>query len=408
MKNASIVSECRLCKSSNLSEPKINLGSTPLANEFLSEKTEQVHYPLIIICCNDCGHYQLNISVDPEILFKNYSYVAGTSLVNVEHFKQYALHVTDKLYLKPDSKILDIASNDGTLLKQFKNIGMNTLGIDPAENLAAIANAQGINTIPEFFTEEYSKKIELLYGKFDLITANNVFAHVPDLKDFALGVKNLLTYNGTFSFEVSYFDDVCEKNLFDTIYHEHSSYHTITPLISFFNSIDLEIFDVEQINNHGGSIRVFVCFKDSTSHHASIIKNLILKEKNIEQKVINLQEKIKNLGDQLKDKLFALKSQNKSIAIYGMPAKATTLMYALDIDESLIDFAVEDAVLKQNTFSPGKHIPIYHPDEIYKRNPDIILILGWNFAESIINNHNDFKGNWIIPIPEMKEIKNDK
>lgn len=397
--------KCRLC-TGKLSEPKINLGSTPLANEFTKTKEPQDLFPLEVCVCEDCGHYQLNEQVNPERMFRNYLFVAGTSPVNVEHFRQYAVFMVEKLNLQPGSKVLDIASNDGVLLKHFKDLGMEILGIDPAKNLAEEATKNGILTIPEFFTDHSSEDILEGYGHFDLITANNVFAHVPDMIGFARGVRRLLKPNGIFTFEVSYFGDVVDKTLFDTIYHEHTSYHTITPLVKFFETHGMRLFGVHPISNHGGSIRCFVALKEyqASSNDLAYGGYYLPMEMNIVQRVDRLQKDIKLLGYELREKLQELKSQGKSIAIYGVPAKATTLMYALGIDEKMIDFAVDDAPLKQNTFTPGKHIPVLPTSAIYERNPDVLLVLAWNFAESIIKKHNAFKGKWIVPIPELQVI----
>lgn len=398
------VTECRLCRG-QLSEPKINLGKTPLANEFLKEAVTQDLFPLEVCICTLCEHYQLNEQVNPERMFRNYLFVAGTSPVNVEHFRQYAIDMVEKFDLKPGSRVLDIASNDGTLLKHFKDLGMSVLGIDPAKNLAKEANINGIETIPEFFTTEYADKILTQYGQFDLITANNVFAHVPDMVGFVRGVQKLLSPGGIFSFEVSYFGDVCDKTLFDTIYHEHSSYHTIAPLVSFFNIHKMKVFDIERISNHGGSIRVYVGNEFEKHSYENYDINYFLNEENdMAKRVTQLQKDIKLLGYELREKLQAIKAQDKSIAIYGVPAKATTLMYALGIDEKMIDFAVDDAPLKQGTFTPGKHIPVLPTEAIYERKPDYLLILAWNFADSIIEKHKNFGGKFIVPIPELKEV----
>ena len=422
------INNCRLCNG-KLSEPKINLGSTPLANEFLSEKIEQETFPLEVCVCESCQHYQLNESIDPEKLFRHYVFVAGTSPVNVQHFKNYAEHMVEKFSYKPGDKVLDIASNDGTLLQHFKNLEMKGLGIDPAKNIAEIANNNGIETIAEFFTESYADTILEKYGKFDLITANNVFAHVPDMIGFAKGVKKLLADQGVFSFEVSYFGDVCDDVLFDTIYHEHSSYHTITPLISFFKSHGLHILDVEKITNHGGSVRIFVINSENIENnrlssedywcpldncrkwhskylHFNNTSMLTHHEENISEKVIKLQKDIKYLGLELREILNNLYQNGKTIAAYGVPAKATTLTYALKIDENLISFAVDDNPLKQNTFTPGKHIPVYGTDKLFKDNPDYILILAWNFAESIVDKckKQGYSGKFIIPLPELKVL----
>jgi SAM-dependent methyltransferase len=398
------VFNCRLCKG-QLSEPKLNLGKTPLANEFLKEPKQQDLFPLEVCVCEDCGHYQLNEQIDPERVFRDYVYVAGISPVNVEHFRQYAVKMVDQLQLKSGSKVLDIASNDGTLLQHFKNLGMEVLGIDPARNLAEEANKKGIPTIPEFFTETYANEILKKYGQFDLITANNVFAHIPDMIGFTKGVKKLLSPDGIFTFEVSYFMDVCKKSLFDTIYHEHSSYHTINPLISFFRRCGLDILDVESIPNHGGSIRVFVDHSTGYVRSVEYGHKLVEKEHHINKKIARLQKDIKLLGYELREKLQHYKDQNNSIAIYGTPAKCTTLMYTLDIDEKIIDFAVEDNLLKQGTYTPGKHIPVLASSAIYERKPNVLLVLAWNFAESIMKKHSNFEGTWIVPLPELKEYK---
>ena len=393
------VIECRLCKG-KLSEPKLNLGSTPLANDFLSTKITQELYPLEVCVCEDCEHYQLNETVDPEILFRHYVYVAGTSAVNVQHFKDYAEHIFHKFGFVKGDNVLDIASNDGTLLQHFKDLGMGVLGIDPAKNIAEMANKNGIETIPEFFTEEYADVIAKTHGKFDLITANNVFAHVPDMIGFVKGIKKLLFNDGIFTFEVSYFADVCDKLLFDTIYHEHTSYHTIKPLISFFKNHGLNVFHVDYIGNHGGSIRVYV-------NHAKS-GNLTFDnfdEQDMPARVEKLKSNIESLGAILRGSLTALNVvQKKKVAIYGVPAKATTLMYALDINEKHIAFAVEDNPLKQNTFTPGKHIPVYDIDKLFTENVDVVLILAWNFEESIIKKCKDrgFKGQFIVPVPQFR------
>jgi SAM-dependent methyltransferase len=391
---------CRLCLYP-LGEPVLKFPDTPLANEFLKTKEEQDKFPLQVCCCEQCGHYQLNETVDPERLFRHYLFVSGTSKVNVEHFRQYAIDLIDQCKLDPGMQVLDIASNDGTLLKEFQKLGMKVLGIDPARNIADQANKEGIETIAEFFTEEYADTILKQYGQFELITANNVWAHVPDMIGFVKGIKKILAYNGVFIFEVSYFIDVCNNTLIDTVYHEHSSYHTINPLISFFEKLDLKIVNVKHIDNHGGSIRVYV--KNKTNITNVFVSDEINPKELIEQLKIN----IKKLGKDLNKILKEYKAAGKSIAIYGTPAKATTLMYALDVDESIIDFAVDDAPLKQGTFTPGKHIPVMPSSAIQEKNPDVLLVLAWNFADSIMDKcrKSGYKGKFIIPLPELRIIE---
>lgn len=379
---------------------------TPLANEFLTEKKPQDFFPLEVAACAACGHYQLTEEVPPERLFRQYSYAAGHSAANIAHFREAARHQVEKFSLPPGSRVLDIASNDGTLLRAFKDLGMKVLGIDPAENLASEANAAGIPTLAEFFTAARAARIKEEYGTFDLITANNVFAHVPDLEDFARGVETLLAPEGVFSFEVSYFVDVCDKTLFDTIYHEHTSYHTLTPLVPFFNALGMELFDVEHLPNHGGSIRGYVCLpgaqvtgKDADT---SRLSSLLAQEVSMERKVTDLNEQVTRLGASLREYLENAKSSGKSVAVFGAPAKATTLMYAFQLDTFPFEFVAEDAPLKQGTYTPGTHIPVVPAEVIAERSPDVLLVLAWNFADSIIERHPDFKGTWVVPLPELK------
>jgi len=404
------VTTCRLCKTGHLSEPKLSFPPTPLANEFLKEPVPQDVFPLLVAVCEACGHYQLTESIDPERLFTTYSYAAGHSAANIAHFEEAANHQVEKFGLPKGSKILDIASNDGTLLKAFKKLGMEVLGIDPAQNLTSEANAAGIPTLTDFFTAAKAEDMKKEYGVFDVVTANNVFAHVPDLEDFARGVKIILAPNGVSSFEVSYFVDVCDKALFDTIYHEHSSYHTLAPLIPFFKKLRMEFFDVEHLPNHGGSVRVYVRHEGAgvrsiDGGEADRLTALLFPEKTIEQKVEALKEKISHLREELSEKLHALKMEGKAIAGYGAPAKATTLLYTFGIDNSVIDFVVEDAPLKQGTYMPGLAIPILPSSAIAERHPDALLVLAWNFAESIIENNPGFKGVWIVPLPELRMIQ---
>jgi hypothetical protein len=404
MKDYEVINNCLLCGGSISSI--VNLGQTPLANEFLLYKTTQDMFSLNIMKCDGCNHVQLDTIVDKDRLFRNYLYVASTSKVNVEHFKQYANSVISQFELKENDIVCDIASNDGCFLKNFIDNNIKVIGIDPAQNIAAQANKNGILTIPEFFSKELANDIVDKYGSIKVITCNNMLAHNKDITTIVEGVGILLHHNGSFIFENSYLLDICDKSLFDLFYHEHIHHFHITPLISFFKKYCMDIYKVERLPNHGGSIRVYVCFSGVRFIDSSV-NDLVELEKNINTELIELNNNIIKIGYELREKLQEIKSQGKTIAIYGTPAKATTLMYALNIDEKMIDFAVEDAPLKQGTFTPGKHVPIFHPNELLSRKPDYVLVLAWNFAQSIIKNHPEvaeYGGKWIVPIPELKVI----
>jgi len=403
-----IVTKCRLC-SGQLSDPLLVLPPTPLANEFVSEPIQQDLFSLELVSCNECHHYQLTESISGERLFKQYAFVSGTSKVNVAHFTKLAEDTVAKFNLKPGDFVVEIASNDGTLLQAFKNLGMKVLGIDPAENIAKIANENGIETLPEFFTSELAETILNKYGQPKVILCNNCLAHTDYVVDILNGVNRLLQDGGVFIFENSYFKDMYTKILPDLIYSEHISHFLVIPLGALFFRLGMCLYDIENLSVHGGSIRGFVSKKHIRA--SQNLNKLIWEEVqlgltgNLETKRAALKifdDKIKELGTNLTIRLKEIKAEGKSIAIFGMPAKATTLLYAFNIDPKMIDFAVDDAVLKQGTFSPGKHIPVFAPEEIYKRWPNYILILAWNFQESIRYNHQKYLsggGTFIVPLP---------
>lgn len=405
------ITQCRLC-GNKLSDVVLKLPDTPLANELVDFPQPQEFYPLEIVCCQTCQHYQLTETVEPDILFKNYLYEAGHSTANIEHFQRYAEDIFKKFNFQRGEALLDIASNDGTFLKECRKAGFFVLGIDPAQNLAEKANEAGLTTLCQYFSEELANQMT---EQFQMITANNVFAHISDMPGFIKGVKKLLAPDGVFSFEVSYFPDVVEKCLFDTIYHEHTSYHTVGPLIRFFNRLQMELFEVERIPNHGGSIRCFV--RHTGARYLSRFENgkargpdpkwlemaeFLEQEQHLDKKVSALGDKIKLLGLQLKEYLSEIKQEDKTVAIYGMPAKATTLMYALNLNPNDFLFAVDDAKQKQGMFSPGMHVEILPTSAIYEKKPDYLLVLAWNFADSIIKNNKEYKGKWIITLPNFE------
>ncbi len=404
---------CRLCKSKQL-VGVLNLGSSPPANSFLKKSqlgTKENFFPLVVNFCANCGQLQLSHVVSPEILFRNYVFVSSTSRVTVAHFEEYARSVFNKVKLKKGDLVVDLGSNDGVLLKPFKKLGAKVLGVDPARNVARCATKQGIPTLPHFFNVKLAKQIAQKYGMAKVITANNVFAHIHDLDDIVRGVLALLDPEGAFIIEAPYNIDLLEKNLFDIIYHEHLSYLSIRPLQKFFNSHDMEIFDVVKREVHGGSVRIFVK-KISAKHkfEKSVQVFTELEEKNKLSDIRTYREFAKNIAKnktELVQLLKKLKEKNKHIAGYGAPAKSTTLLHYFNIGRETLDFIVDDSPFKQGLFTPGKHIPVVATDELYTRKPDYVLILAWNFADSIMNMHDKYKrmgGKFIIPVPTPKVI----
>lgn len=404
---------CRLCISNNIIK-LFSLEPTPPANAFVKKdsiNTNQPCYPLDLYLCNDCFHVQLNTVVDPEILFKDYVYVSGTSPSFILHFENYARNVINRLNLKKGSFVIDVGSNDGTLLSKFKEIGMNVLGIDPATEIAKVANQNGVETLNRYLTEEVVNEVINLKGPADLVCANNVFAHIDDLIGTTINIKNLLKEDGVFIFEVSYLVDVYEKTLFDMTYHEHLAYHSIRPLISFFRNNGLELFDVDRIPTHGGSIRGYAQKINGINKISPKINELISLEYKLALHKPNTYEKYFNnielKSEKLNEFLKTILDDSKIIAGYGAPAKATTLMHHFGIDSKVIQFIIDDSPWKQGMYTPGLHIPVYDRSMLYQSPPDYVIILAWNFSENIISNNLKYSklgGKFIIPLPELKVI----
>ena len=405
--------DCRLCSSTRL-EQVLSLGRTPLANEFVPAEEQgqpQDRFPLDVWLCRVCGHVQLRDVVDPERLFRNYVYVSSTSPVFVEHFRRYAHAMLELMRLPRGSTVVEIGSNDGVLLRVFREAGMRVLGVDPARAIAAEATRQGIQTIPEFFDPALARRLRQEGWEADLIAANNVFAHADDLHGIADGVAHLLKPDGLFVFEVSYLLDVVEKTLFDTIYHEHLCYHTVKPLVEFFDRHGLELVDALRMESHGGSLRGLVKRKGGRWPRQPRVDELVALETaqgldrpeayrkfagTIQQRK---QELVMLLGD--------LKSVGKRLVGFGAPAKATTLMFAFGIGPETLECIIDESPWKQGRCSPGHHLPVVPSSVLYDgiNRPDYALILAWNFAESIIAKHRAFReagGRFIVPLPNVE------
>jgi SAM-dependent methyltransferase len=390
------------------------LTPTPPANAFVSIDQlgdEQITFPLELFFCENCKHLQLLDVVNPEELFRDYVYVSGTSVSFVKHFEEYANSCINDFGLSANDIVIDIGSNDGTLLKFFKDKKLHVLGIDPARAIAREASDKGIETWPQFFDETIVNKILVEKGQVSLVTANNMFAHADDLSGIVENIRSLLKPGGIFVFEVSYLGAVFENTLFDTIYHEHVAYHSVIPLVTFFDSKHMDFFAAERITSHGGSLRGMVQLKGGLRKADGSVQALI----NYEQKIaLNLSctwiayaAKINTLKTELVGLIDSLKKDGKTIAGFGAPAKATTLMHHFGLGPDTIDFISDDAPLKQGLYSPGLHIPILSTEAIYEKKPDYVILLAWNFAPQIMEDHQNYVnsgGRFIVPLPEIRVI----
>lgn len=403
--------ECRLCDGTTLTE-LFKLTPTPPANAFVKSAEPQQTFPLDLFYCNCCGHVQLLDVVDPSVLFENYVYVSGTSPVFVKHFQDYADAAIKEFGLPPGSFVVDIGSNDGTFLQFFQDEGLRVLGIDPAVKIAEAANERGIETMVGFFTPLLAEQIRASRGPAAAVFANNVFAHVDDLAGLTRGVAELLAPDGLFCFEVSYLADVVEKTLFDTIYHEHLAYHAVTPLVRFLDRCGLELIGASRVPSHGGSLRGVAQLKGgpraigpSVSEFLELEQRLGLLRpdtfrrffKNVEARKIELRALLGKLKD-----------RGCRIAGFGAPAKATTLMHHFALGPETFDFIVDDSPWKQGLLTPGLHVPVLPPSAIAEKRPDYLLVLAWNFAESIIAKNEAFRaagGKFIVPLPKVKVVE---
>ena len=396
---------CRLCNSNKIIK-NLDFGKSPIANEFLKKPNKNKMYPLKVYRCLSCDHLQLSHVINKKKLFSNYLFVSGTSKTNLDHFKNYA-NECSKNFLKKNSKVLDIASNDGAFLKFFDKNKIK-VGIDPAKNIVSKIKLNDLFLENNFFSYNFSKKIKKKYGKFDLITANNVCAHVDDLNDFMKGVKFLLAKNGVFTFEVGYFDQVYKNKTFDTVYHEHLDYHLFLPLIQFFLKFNLEIFDVKSIFIQGGSLRIYVCNKDQKIKNFKNIDKIIKNEKKINYSnnkiFFDYQKFIEKKRYELKKKIKLIKKKNYKLAGYGASAKSTTFLNFFKINNKYLEFIADKNSLKHFRFTPGTNIKILPVREIYNQNIEYILILSWNFSKEIILENKEFLkkgGKFIISFPKI-------
>jgi nucleoside-diphosphate-sugar epimerase len=387
--------ECRSCGNSKLKRV-VSLGYQPLANNLLNKKDEKCElYPLEVNYCDNCHNCQLSVAVDPKKMFSNYLYTSSTTASFRKHFIGAAKDYVKEFKLKPKkSYIVDIGSNDGVALKPFKELGFkNILGIEPAKNLAKLANKNKIKTFNGFLDKKNIKNIK---KNADLILASNVFAHSDNLKEMAECMIKLLSKKGTIIIEVQYLMNTLKDLTFDNIYHEHYNYWSLTSLINFFKQFQVEIFKAEKINTHGGSIRIYIK-KDKNIEIDKNVKKMLKEEEKFGIKNFktyqDFGEKVYKIRENVIKNLRKLKKNNEIIVGYGAPAKATSALNFFGISKE-IDYIVEDNKMKHKKFVPGVKIPIYSKEKISKKNP-LFLVLAWNFYNEIKKNNLDLSKNFI-------------
>ena len=393
--------DCRCCGSKNLKRI-LSLGFQPLANNLIKNKKSKFDtYPLELNFCLDCYNVQLSVSVNPKKMFSNYYYLSSTSKSFRSHFEQASKKYFKEFKLNKQSQIIDIGSNDGVGLLPFKELGIkNLLGIEPAKNLCKISNKKGIKTLNDFLNYKSLKRIK---HKADLILASNVFAHSDDLKEMGECILKLLSKNGTAIIEVQYLLKTLKDLTFDNIYHEHYNYWSLTSLKNFFDNLEGKIYKAEEINTHGGSLRIYVSKNLNKKVDKSVSKLLRIEENYGIKKFSTYKifaDKILKIKKNVLNNLKILKKKSNSVIGYGAPAKATTALNFFGISEE-IDFIVEDNKLKHNKYVPGVNIPIYSKNKI-KNNKSPILVLAWNFYSEIKKNNKNLTNKFI----NIKSLEN--
>ncbi len=404
---------CLICGNARLIK-YLDLGKSALANSYLKKrdlKTSELKVPLRVFYCPQCHLAQLVDRVDRKMLFEEYAYFSSTSPQLHAHFKQYAHEVYTNFPKQAKKLTVEIASNDGILLRYFKEWGAPILGIDPAKNVARAANKNEITTLPLFFSDRVAQRILKKYGTAGVITANNVLAHTDDLRGIIKGVKKLLDPNGVFVFEAQYLGDLIKKNEFDNTYHEHICYFSLAPLLTLLRSEGLDIFDVKHVDTQGGSLRVYAGHAPLLFPVDKSVQSILRAEKRNGLYDVNTYKKFGAQPLKIKSDLVTLlkklKKQGKKIVGYGAAAKGNTLLQYCDIDATIIDYIVDNAPSKQETYTPGSHIPIVAPDVFKNDTPDYVLLLAWNYADSIMEKEAWIKkhgGAFIKPVPTVKII----
>ena len=407
------VSRCRICNSDNLLT-YLDLGMMPLANNLAisaDEARAMSRYPMRVLYCRDCSLSQLSVVIDPGELFSNYAYRSSINKAYLDHCRRMAASVRDSLALTEGDLVVDIAGNDGALLSVFKDeLGVRVVNVDPAENLATIAEAAGVPTITDFWGADAAGRVVSEYGRPKLITATNVFAHVDDVRAFVAAARDCLDDDGALMLEFPYGVDFIEHREFDTIYFEHLSYVLLEPTRRLAESLDMQVFDVEKQAIHGGSVRVFIG-KPGAHEVRPSVENFIAKEAagGYHDATIYAawDREIAGLIDELVTGISELKKSGAKIAAFAASAKGNTLLNACRFDAATIDYIVDDTPEKIGKFSPGTGIPIVDRTVLANDPPDYLVILAWNFAPEIIASTADYSDagrKYIIPIPAFKVL----
>lgn len=405
---------CRACGEQAVTTI-LSLGHTPLANSLLTAEQlgePEPIYPLDLAFCSNCALVQITETVPPEKLFRTYTYFSSFSDTMLRHAQELAARVTQARQLNGSHLVVEVASNDGYLLQHYKQAGVPVLGIEPATNVSQVAVEQrGIPTLCDFFGTALAQQLREQGKRADVIHAHNVLAHVADLNGFVHGFKLLLKDDGVAIIEAPYVKDMIDRCEFDTIYHEHLCYFSLTTLDRLFRQHGLMVQDVERVAIHGGSLRLFVTHASEANHPSTAVSNQLAEESSWGVDRLdsyqNFAQQVEDLKASLCDLLRELKQAGNSLAAYGAAAKGSTLLNYFAIGRDTLDFVADRSTYKQGYYMPGVHLPIYPPEMLLEAMPDYVLLLTWNFADEILAQQAEYRrrgGRFIIPVPEVKVL----
>jgi len=404
--------QCRFC-GMPLRNTFVDLGMSPLCESYVCrDQLNQMEpfYPLHVYVCGECFLVQLEAFVSAEHIFSDYAYFSSYSDSWVEHARLYTERMIERFHLGPHHHVVELASNDGYLLQHFVARGIPSLGVEPAANVAEVAMRKGILTVVKFFGENTAHELAAEGRMADLLLGNNVLAQVPDLNDFVKGMKILLKPQGVITLEFPHLMRLMAENQFDTIYHEHFSYFSLTTTVKIMAAHGLAVFDVEELPTHGGSLRVYACHgADASKPQSDRVGELLAREARAGFDTLGCYARFEEQVKETKRKLLAFliktKSEGKSIAGYGAPGKGNTLLNYCGIRSDFLDYTVDRSPYKQGKFLPGTHIPIFHPDRIKETKPDYVMILPWNLKIEIMDQLSYIRswgGRFVVPIPEVQ------
>ena len=404
--------KCRLCEGTTF-ETLIDLGLSPLSNRYITGEnleSQEVYFPLHTRVCNQCFLAQIPEYEKPALIFQDYAYFSSYSSSWIRHCESYCRHVISEFNLNKDSLIVEVASNDGYLLKNFIQRGISCLGIEPASNVAEVAISKGVDTKIDFFGSKCAIDIQDELGSADLIVSKNVLAHVPDIHDFVEGYRLLLKKDGVITVEFPHLLELVRNNQFDTIYHEHFSYLSLRVVQQLFDLHSLRIFDVQKVSTHGGSLRIYGTHKGSTQHPLrDQVKSVIQEEWEeglfFQKTYQNFQLRVVEIKSKLVTLLSQIRLEQKRAVGYGAAAKGNTLLNYCGIRSDLLEFVADKSEKKQGLYLPGTRLPICSPEQLFENPPDYVLILPWNLKDEILQELSELRQlgtKFITPIPEIE------